>query len=264
MKKKLPLLNSDYRRMRPGEVDSVEAKLIAIQKEIDVNGIAGAGKVLANYSRYARTMDITRLLVFYEVYKLITDIQGSIIDLGVLHGNSLFSMAHFTEIFEPKNYLRTIIGFDTFEGHKLNFHDKDKIKEFELDQYKFFSKDNVSSYGELKASISNFDSDRHMMQFEKIKLVKGDATLTIPKFIEDNPSLIVSLLICGTDIYSPTYTALKYFYPLMPKGSVVLFGATSFEGNPGETSALRDVIGIGNIKLERFNFATKWSYFIKI
>lgn len=49
----------------------------------------------------------------------------------------------------------------------------------------------------------------------------------------------------------------------MPKGAVVLFGATSFDGNPGETAALRDVVGIDAVRLERFDFATKWSYFVK-
>lgn len=81
--------------------------------------------------------------------------------------------------------------------------------------------------------------------------------------MKENPSLIVSLLICGTDLYSPTYTALKHFYTLMPNGAVVLFGATSFDGNPGETAALKDLVGIYAVRLERFDFATKWSYFVK-
>lgn len=97
----------------------------------------------------------------------IINIQGSIVDLGVLHGNSLFSMAHFSEIFEHRNYLRHIIGFDTFEGPTLNFHEKDAINDFELAQYKFFNKNNVSTQAELEVSIRNFNADRHMKQFEK-------------------------------------------------------------------------------------------------
>lgn len=264
MTKSSPLLiNSDYRRFREGEIESFTNQITALQAEILQNGAMGAGKIMANFARYARTMDITRLLVFYEVYKKIINIQGSIIDLGVLHGNSLFSMAHFSEIFEHRNYLRQVIGFDTFEGHTLNFHEKDAINDFELAQYKSFNKENVSTQAELEVSIQNFNADRHMKQFEKILLVKGDASETIPVFVKEKPSLIVSLLICGTDTYSPTYTALKHFYPLMPKGAVVLFGATSFDGNPGETAALRDVVGIDAVRLERFDFATKWSYFVK-
>lgn len=84
-----------------------------------------------------------------------------------------------------------------------------------------FNKNNVSTQAELEVSIRNFNADRHMKQFEKIRLVKGDASETIPLFVKENPSLIVALLICGTDLYSPTYTALKHFYTLMPNGAVV-------------------------------------------
>lgn len=258
-----PLINSDFRRFREGEMESLTNQITALQDEVTQNGAMGAGKIMANFARYARTMDVTRLLVFYEVYKKIINIQGSIVDLGVLHGNSLFSMAHFSEIFEHRNYLRHIIGFDTFEGPTLNFHEKDAINDFELAQYKFFNMNNVSTQAELEVSIRNFNADRHMKQFEKIRLVKGDASETIPLFVKENPSLIVSLLICGTDLYSPTYTALTHFYPLMPKGAVVLFGATSYDVNQGETAALKDVVGIDAVRLERFDFATKWSYFVK-
>lgn len=260
----LPLINSDFRRFRAGEVDSLTAHISAIQDEVVRNGAAGAGKLLANFARYARTMDITRLLVFYEIFKKIIDVQGSIIDLGVLHGNSLFSMAHFSEIFEHRNYVRKIYGFDTFEGHLLDDYDEnDAVTEYELTQYKSFNKDTVSTKSELEISINNFDADRFMKQFEKIHLVKGDAFETIPAFARDNPGLVVSLLICGTDIYKPTLAALTHFYPLMPKGGVVLLGATGFGETPGETKALQEVLGIGAVRLERFSFATKWSYFVK-
>jgi hypothetical protein len=259
----LPLINSDFRRFRVGETDSLAAHISAIQEEVVQNGTAGAGKVLANFARYARTMDITRLLVFYEVFKKTIDIQGSVIDMGVLHGNSLFAMAHFSEIFEHRNYVRKIYGFDTFEGNPLDFDENDAMTDFELAQFKFFNKETVSTKSQLEASIKNFDADRFMQQFEKIHLVQGDASKTIPAFVKDNPGLVVSLLICGTDIYKPTLAALKHFYPLMPKGGVVLFGAVGFGDNPGETRALQEVLGIGNVKLERFPFATKWNYFVK-
>ena len=152
-----------------------------------------------------------------------------------------------------------MIGFDTFEGYTLNFHEKDSINEFELAQFKSFNRENVSTLAELEVPRRNFNADRHIKQFEKIKLVIGDASKIIPMFVKENPRLIVSLLICGTDIYSPTYTALKHFDPLMPKGAVVLFGATSFDGNLGGTAALKDVVGIDAVRLERFDFATKWS-----
>ena len=59
------------------------------------------------------------------------------------------------------------------------------------------------------------DSTRFLGHVPKIELIKGDATKTIPKFIEDKPHLVVSLLFLDFDLYQPTKTALKYFYPRM-------------------------------------------------
>lgn len=64
-----PLINSDFRRFREGEMESLTNQITALQDEVTQNGAMGAGKIMANFARYARTMDITRLLVFYEVYK---------------------------------------------------------------------------------------------------------------------------------------------------------------------------------------------------
>lgn len=62
-----PLINSDFRRFRSGEMESLKNQISTLQNEVTQNGAMGAGKVMANFAHYACTMDITRLLVFYEV-----------------------------------------------------------------------------------------------------------------------------------------------------------------------------------------------------
>ena len=100
-------------------------------------------------------------------------------------------------------------------------------------------------------------------QFKKIQLIKGDAVKTVPKFKKEHPELVVSLLLLQCGMYKPTITALKNFYPRMPKGSVIVFGGTNFPPIPGETLALEETLGITNIKLKRLNFSTRVSYIIK-
>ena len=56
-----------------------------------------------------------------------------------------------------------------------------------------------------------------MPHIPKIELVKGDVRKTIPKYIKDNPHLIVSLLYLDLDLYEPTRAALRNFIPRMPK-----------------------------------------------
>jgi len=48
----------------------------------------------------------------------------------------------------------------------------------------------------------------------------------------------------------------------MPKSGVVIFVATNFEQTLGETVAHNEAIGIENVRLQRFPFATKFTYLI--
>lgn len=71
---------------------------------------------IQSFPIYLQTTYIRKFISRYEIYKKILDVHGSIIECGVLGGGGVFSWAHFSEIFEPYNHLRNIIGFDTFEG----------------------------------------------------------------------------------------------------------------------------------------------------
>lgn len=254
--------NSDPNNLKPGEQSLNQLYFEQAQNEVK-KGLSGSAKVVQSFPRFARTIDITRFLVFYECFKKIVDIHGSICEIGVLHGNCTFSMAHFSEIFEPRNYLREIIGFDTFEGNPMNFSDKDKINSQENENFARFNANTVSSFSDVQASADLFESGKHLTQFKKIRLIKGDACETIPSFVNSNTGLIVSMIILAVDMYDPSVAAFRNLYPLMPKGGLVLLGASGFNQNPGETQALFDEVGISNIELKRFDFATKWSYFIK-
>ncbi len=57
----------------------------------------------------------------------------------------------------------------------------------------------------------------------RVQLVKGDAVKTIPKFVNDNPHVLVSLLFMDFDLYEPTRVALEHFLPRMPRGAIVAF-----------------------------------------
>jgi|688.fasta_scaffold99225_2 hypothetical protein len=255
-------INSNLKLMRSAEVSAINKRLENIIKSAN-EGRMGAAKILSSFTRYVRPSDITRLLVYYECFKKIKNTQGVIIDLGVLHGFSTFSMANFSEILEPRNYTRRIIGFDTFKGYDTdNFTEKDGISEHELDQFINFN-DSYSSLKEMKDFANTFTDEQLLPQFSKIEFVAGNAVDTIPLWLEKNPGICVAMIIFGTDIYEPTKTALENFYDRMPKGALLLFGAINYNANPGETKAVVDTLGINNLQLERFDFSTKFSYAIK-
>ena len=62
--------------------------------------------------------EITRILYYNEIYKKILDKPGVIMEFGVQYGESLSTLIKLRGVYEPYNYNRKIIGFDTFVGFR--------------------------------------------------------------------------------------------------------------------------------------------------
>ena len=86
----------------------------------------------------------------------------------------------------------------------------------------------------------------------KVKLVKGDAVKTVPKYFEENPHTIVALLYLDFDIYEPTKVALKTIMPRMPKGAIIAFDELNESRWAGETVALLESLDINKYKIKKF------------
>lgn len=223
-----------------------------------VSGLGTNIEKLSNFPKYVPRQDLTRFLAKYELFKKILNVEGAIIEGGVRFGGGLMTFAQLSAIFEPVNYTRKIIGFDTFSGFpNITKEDKGSTS-------KFARKGGlaVDSFKDLEKSISLYDSNRFLGKIPKVELVKGDVTFTIPKYLKDNPHTVISLLYLDFDIYKPTRIALENFVPRMPKGSIIAFDELNSKDWVGETRAVLDTIGIRNLRIERFNFNTYMSYAI--
>lgn len=214
---------------------------------------------LQNFPKYVPRQSLTRFIVRYEIFKKILNIQGSIIEIGVLDGASLMTWAQFSAIFEHLNYQRKVIGFDVFgdfpmasendmTGHSIKMYEEGKMS--------------LDSYDDIKNSIEVFNKNRFLSSIEKVHLVKGDVKITAPDFIKNNPETIVSLLYLDVNLYDPTKAAIEAFLPRMPKGSVIVFDELNDRGLPGETIALLETIDIKKLRIERFTYDTKISFAI--
>ena len=202
---------------------------------------------LAHFAKYARRQDITRFLVRHELFKKVLPIKGSIVECGVFRGSGLMTWANLSAVLEPNNIMRKIYGFDTFEGFPVvGTHDHSTFRDPESGDLK------ATCYDELQQIIKAFDQNRFLGHVEKVILVKGDATKTIPRFVEDNPHIVVSLLFLDFDLYEPTKIALDCLLPRMPSGAVVAFDELDNPAWPGETLAYLEKMSGGNHRLERF------------
>ena len=207
-------------------------------------------KKIENFPKYVRRQNLTRFLALYEIFRRILPVKGSIVECGVYRGFGLMSWSKFSALMEPVNLTRRIYGFDSFTGFPT-VSDLDRaeqsshVKEGDL---------NADSYDELLELIAIHDSTRFLGHIRKTSLIRGDATITIPKFVEENPHLVISLLFMDFDLHEPTKVALEHFVPRMSKGAVIAFDELDNPSWPGETVAMLEYFNGSRLRLERVEF----------
>ncbi|MGH2883020.1 MAG: TylF/MycF/NovP-related O-methyltransferase [Solirubrobacteraceae bacterium] len=207
---------------------------------------------MMNFALYTPRQDLARFLVKHEIFKRVLDVQGSVVECGVFFGGGLMTWAQLSAIYEPVNHQRRVIGFDTFEG----FPDVTDADSGATSAEAHPGGLAIDSHAEITRAAELFDMNRSIGHIPKVELVRGDATQTIPRYVDAHPHLLISLLYLDFDIYDPTVVALEQLLPRMPKGAVIAFDELNLPDWPGETVALREVIDIQGLKLERLPFGS--------
>jgi hypothetical protein len=215
-------------------------------------------QILSNLGLFLNSKNLARILFMDHLYRQIINTQGIIIEFGTWWGQNIALFSSLRGIYEPFNRHRKIVGFDSFTGFP-SISEKDGNSDLMV-------KDNLSlpeNYVEyLKKIMELQEKDSPMSHIKKFDLVVGDATLTIDKFLKEYPETIISLAYFDLDIYEPTKKCLEAIKPHLIKGSVLGFDELNDHDSPGETAALNEVFGLNNIKLKRFPYASRTSYFI--
>ena len=209
------------------------------------------------FPKYISRQCMAKFLTKYEIFNKILHVNGSIVECGVLHGAGLLTWAKLSSILEPVNHTRKIIGFDTFEGFP-DVHAKD----IGTGVSEHLKKKGLTgtAYDRVAEAVKLYDLNRPLQHIPKVELIKGDVCKTASKYLEDNPHLVISLLYLDMDIYSPTKKALEVFIPRMPKGSIICFDELNAKIFPGETIAADEVLGLKNLRIQRFSFDSYVSY----
>lgn len=249
-------LQDPSRFLEPSRTTTNEIQFRVSLEDYFSNSIGNNVEKLQNFTKYVPTQDLRKFLCRYELFRKILHVHGSIVECGVLYGGGLMAWAQLSEIFEPLNHLRNIIGFDTFAGFV-------SVSEMDKTGTAFQGKNGglaIDTYGDLLKSIALYNKNRFLNHIEKIKLVKGDVAESLPRYLKANPHLVVSLLYLDFDIYEPTVVALKNLVTRIPKGGIIAFDELNHEVWPGETIAVMQEIGINNLRIERLPFGSTMSY----
>lgn len=215
-------------------------------------------ELLANLGLYLTSKTLSRILFFQEIYQKIIHQHGIITEFGVRWGQNISLLSALRGIYEPFNRHRKIVGFDTFAGF-IGMNEKDG-KLCKTVDGSFSVSENYEQY--LSELVGLQDGLNPISHLKKYELVKGDASMTIPEYLKVHPETIISLGIFDFDIYAPTKAALEAIGPHLAKGSVLVFDELCDDIFPGETIAVREVLGLRNLRIQRVPTAARVSYVV--
>lgn len=235
------------RRLTDAEIQYNETRANVLGR-VDSKYVADAPFVFAN------RITVTAALSRIELFKMVQDIPGAIIECGVYKGNSLMLYMQLSMILEPYAINRSIIGFDTFSGFTSIDAEQDPT---DINESMFSDTDESL----IQDMIDANDLVRPVNRIPRCEIVKGDILETVPAFVKTRPDLVVAMLILDTDLYSSTKVALETFLPYMPKGAIVVLDEVAYRNFPGETAALRDVLDMNKVELKRLPFDSSVGYF---
>ena len=202
-------------------------------------------EMLQNMGLYLPRQTLSRVLFMHEMYQKIINVHGVVMEFGVRWGQTLSLFQSFRGMYEPYNYNRKLIGFDTFEGFP-SVHAKDG-KLLKAGDYNV-----TKNYEEhLEEVLDIHERLSPLPHIKKYEICKGDATKELVKYLEKHPETIISLAYFDFDIYKPTKECLEIILSRMSKGAVIGFDELNCPQYPGETLALMEVLDINKYQLVR-------------
>jgi hypothetical protein len=216
------------------------------------------GEILANLSLYLTRSALSQILFMCDIYSRILGVHGIVMEFGNRWGRNLALFSSLRNIFEPHNYGRRIVGFDTFEGFP-NVAPEDGANPVIKVGALSVAPDYRNHLSELLALHERLSPRPQLRRFE---IVKGDVESTLPGYLEAHAETIIALAYFDMDLYRPTKAALQTILPYLTKGSIIGFDELCLQEFPGETSALREVIDLSAHRLVRSPHSSHQSYIV--
>jgi hypothetical protein len=215
-------------------------------------------ELIRNLGLFLLPMDVRRILFFAELYEHVLKVPGVIFEFGTRWGQSLALLQSLRAIREPFHHRRLVIGFDTFEGFPQvtpqdGQADVASVGAYGVSEgYEFF----------LTELLRLRETQSPIADVEKFRVIRGDAPAELEKYLDQHPETIVAMAYFDMDLYQPTLDCLKLLKGRLTRGSVVGFDELNHAVFPGETTAVREALGLENIALRRSIWSGDESYFV--
>jgi hypothetical protein len=206
-------------------------------------------ELLFNLHLYQRRQDLSRVLLLNELYQKVIPIHGYILEFGARYGASTATLMNLRGMYEPFNYSRRIVTFDTFEGFVGVDEERDAgdSRRWETGDYGV-PQDYKAHLAEVLAIHESFSP---IPQLTKHEICAGDVRETLPRFLERHPETLVALAYFDMDIYAPTKEALRLIKGRVQRGTVLVFDELCDQAFPGETMAVLEELDVPNLTFFR-------------
>lgn len=209
-----------------------------------------------NMALFLVPQTLSRVLFMDFLYRSTLDVQGVVMEFGCRWGQNVSLFGSMRGIYEPFNRLRKIVAFDTFSGFpSVDHKDGDLVAEGSYATTLGYEKylDKIMRY---------IEADSPLAHLKKYEIVVGDVTETLPCYLNQHPSTVISLAYFDLDVYKPTISCLRAIRGRVTKGTIIGFDEVNDETTPGETIALIEELGLQNIRLKRWPWNSRTSYFV--
>lgn len=220
-------------------------------------------EILINFPAHVRRRELARFIAHYELFKIVEDLPGCILEFGVSRGASFFTWSKLLETFCPTDRSRRVFGFDHFLGNQ----------DFAAEDGRLIEGVFQKTVGGFKAPQSALQELNDLANLDNLvpgnvrsQLIIGDLVETLPPFLQEHPGLRISLLHLDVDLYRPTLFALELLMPLVVPGGVVVLDEYGLIPWAGESTAVDEYFSkIGrspNIRHQKY-VPTPHGYFVK-
>lgn len=175
---------------------------------------------------------LARFFAIADLYRLVLDLPGLVVDVGTWRGQTAVVCENLRAIYEPLNFSRRIICFDTFEGYK-GFSNKDRATSLHGEGTYALE---GSNYADLLEQILILHEKSNAMghNFGKHRVIQGDCRITVPAFLSENPNEVVSLSFFDVNAYEPTQISFQAIWERIVPGGVAAFWQFSRPTVPAE------------------------------
>jgi hypothetical protein len=197
----------------------------------------------------ANNKAVGKLIAHYELYKKVSQFNGSIVKCGITPEEGFSRFAMFKSLV-ANHANQKMIAFEKFS--RTLYYENTAAKKGQL-QYKINSSATTLNY------IQNSLVEKGIT--EKVDFVPGSIHDAIPNYLIENPELKIAFLNIDLDDYDTTLCALEFFYPRLMEGGILVFD--NYYKLEEEYRAVYTYFASSNVVINNFSVNRGPHYIIK-